>query len=392
MQSFEYNNKVKFVFGEDTENQVGELVKAAGGQKVLLHYGGGSIRRSGLYDRVCQSLSDSGIEFIELAGVVSNPRLSKVYEGIKICKDEGVNFILAVGGGSVIDSAKCISAGCHYDGDVWDLLIGKGSISDSIPIGTILTIPAAGSEVSPDLVITKEEGQLKRAYSHISLRPVFSIMNPKLTYTLPAYQTTCGIVDMLAHTFERYFTKESHVEVTDRMSEGLMKSIVNIAPKLLHDPNNYGYRAEIMWAGTMAHNGLLGTGRIDDWASHMIEHELSGIYDIAHGAGLSIVFPAWMKYVYKEDISRFAQWANRVFDVEIDPYNLEDAVCKGIDALERFYRGLNMPTRLSDVNIPSTQIEEMANKATNNGKETIGSFKPLSKEDIINILTLSLEH
>jgi len=390
MENFEYYNSVKFVFGSDTEQQVGTLIKEAEGKKVLFHYGGGSVKKSGLYNRVIDSLTKEGLEVVELGGVVSNPRISLVYEGIRICKEEGIDFILAVGGGSVIDSAKCIAAGNFYEGDAWDLLIGKGSINKSTPIGTILTIPAAGSEVSPDLVVTKQEGQLKRAYSHISLRPVFSILNPELTYTLPKYQTTCGIVDMLAHTFERYFTRVSYVEITDRMSEGLMKAIINTAPKLMADPNNYELRAEIMWAGTMAHNGLLGTGRIEDWASHLIEHELSGIYDIAHGAGLSIIFPAWMKYVYHEDIPRFAQWANRVFDVEIDPKNLEETVLKGIDSLEAFYRCLDMPTRLSDVDIKGERLEEMALKATGNGERALGNFKSLSKDDVVKIYKLAL--
>lgn len=390
MRDFEYFNQVNLVFGKDTEGNVGALVKAEGKKKVLLHYGGGSIKRSGLFDRVVASLSAFGIEVVGLGGVVANPRLSKVNEGIKVSKEEKVDFILAVGGGSVIDSAKAIAAGCCYDGDVWDLLTGKGNITESIPLATILTIPAAGSEVSSGFVITKEEGQLKRAYSHMSLRPVFSIMNPELTYTLPEFQTTCGLVDMLAHTFERYFTLVEHVEVTDRMSEGLMKAIVNLAPKLLNEPDNYDYRAEVMWAGTMAHSGLLGTGRMDDWGSHDIEHELSGIYDIAHGAGLSIVFPAWMKYVYKEDIPRFAQWANRVFDIEIDPRHLEDAACKGIDALEQWYRSLKMPTRLSDVEIPVDRIEEMASKATGDDQWEVGNFKKLTKADIVEIYKLAL--
>lgn len=389
MRDFDYFNKVNFIFGKNTEENVGQLVKNEGKKKVLLHYGGGSIKRSGLFDRVVASLGAFGIEVVELGGVVANPRLSKVYEGITLCQESSVDFILAVGGGSVIDSAKAIAAGCHYEGDVWDLFTGGGSISDSIPLGTILTIPAAGSEVSMDIVLTKEEGQLKRAFSHISLRPVFSILNPELTYTLPEFQTTCGLVDMLAHTFERYFTKVDHVEVTDRMSEGLMKAIINLGPKLLESPDNYDYRAEIMWAGTLAHNGLLGTGREDDWGSHVIEHELSGIYDIAHGAGLSIVFPAWMKYVYKEDVPRFAQWANRVFDIEIDPKNLEDAVCKGIDALESWYRSLKMPTRLSDMDIPTDRFEEMAGKATGDGQWTFGNFKKIAKDDVIEILNLA---
>jgi len=392
MQNFEYFNKVNFIFGKESELRVGELTLAAGAKKVLLHYGGGSIKKSGLYQRVLTSLEEAGLVVVELGGVVANPRLSMVYTGIDLCKKESVDFILAVGGGSVIDSAKAIAAGNHYDGDVWDLYTGKGSVTETTPLATVLTIPAAGSEVSADTVITKLEGGLKRGYSHISLRPVFSIMNPELTFTLPEFQTTCGVVDMLAHTLERYFTQEKHVDVTDRMAEGLMKSIISIGPKLMYAPDNYDYRADIMWAGTMAHSGLLGTGRVEDWGSHMIEHEVSGIYDIAHGAGLSIVFPAWMKYVYKENVPRFAQWANRVFNIELDPSNLEEAVCRGIAALEQWYQGLNMPIRLSDLDIPGDRIEEMANKATNDGETTIGNFKQLSQEDVVKILELALDH
>ncbi len=388
MLNFDYYNKTNFIFGKETEKRLSSLIPK-GVKKVLIHYGGGSIKRSGLYDTVIKQLTDANIAFVELGGVVANPRLLKVYEGIEICSKENVDFILAVGGGSVIDSAKAIACGNNYDGDVWDLYVGKGQIEGTTPLATILTIPAAGSEVSADTVITKEEGQLKRAYSHISLRPVFSIMNPVLTMTLPAYQTACGIVDMLAHTFERYFTKESNVELTDRMAEGLMKTIINIGPKVLAKPDNYDYRGEIMWAGTHAHSGLLGTGRSDDWASHMIEHEISGIYDIAHGAGLSIVFPAWMKFVYKTDLPRFAAWANRVFDIEINPNDLEETALKGIFALEMFYKSLNMPIRLSDADIVDNQYELMANKATNHDNNTLGNFVKLSKNDIIEILTLA---
>ena len=392
MQNFTYVNGVKFVFGKDTENQVGDLAAATGAKKVLLHYGSDRIKASGLYDRLTSSLKEAAVEVVDFGGVVANPRLSMVYEGIELCKEHDVDLILAVGGGSAIDSAKAIAVGACYDGDVWDLFLGKGRGETSIPVATVLTIPAAGSEVSRDSVISKEEGELKKAYSQDSLRPVFSIMNPELTYTLPDFQTTCGIVDMLAHTFERYFTLEPQVEVTGRMSEGLMKAVIDLGPKLLEDTDDYGLRAEIMWAGMLAHNGLLGTGRVEDWASHMIEHELSAIYDIAHGAGLSIIFPAWMKYVYKDDVPRFAKWANRVFDMEIDPLNMEDAVCKGIDALERFYRTLNMPTRLSDLDIPGDRLEEMADKATNGGAWQLGNFKKLSKDDVLEIYNLALEH
>ncbi len=388
MLNFNYSNTTNFIFGKDTEKELGSSIPK-NVKKILLHYGGGSIKRSGLYDTVIDQLTKAGFAFVELGGVVANPRLSKVYEGIELCKNEGVDFILAVGGGSVIDSAKAIACGNEYDGDVWDLFIGKGQATTSTPLATILTIPAAGSEVSPDMVITKEEGLLKRGYTHISTRPVFSIMNPVLTMTLPEYQTTCGIVDMLAHTLERYFTNEPNVELTDRLAEGLMKAIVTVGPKVVAEPDNYAYRAEIMWAGTHAHSGLLGTGRSEDWASHMIEHEISGIYDIAHGAGLSIIFPAWMKYVYKNDVARFAMWANRVFDIEINARDLEETALKGIEALERFYKSIKMPIRLSDADIVDNQYELMASKATGDGSYKIGNFVELSKDDVVKIYELA---
>lgn len=389
MLNFEFYNQTNIVFGKDTEEQVGSLTSAAG-KKVLLHYGGKSIKASGLYDRVKKSLEEAGVDYVELGGVVPNPRLSLVREGIELCKKEDIDFILAVGGGSVIDSAKGIAAGVHYDGDVWDLYLHKAPVGECLPLGVVLTIPAAGSETSGSSVVTNEDGWWKRDIGSGNLRPVFAIMNPELTYTLPAYQTGCGASDMLAHVMERYFTNTKDVILTDRLSEAIMKTVTGIAHKLIENPEDYATRAEIMWAGTLAHNDLVGTGREGDWSSHMIEHELSGIYDIAHGAGLSIVFPAWMKFVYKHDVERFAMWANRVFDIEINPFDLEETALKGIAALERFYEGINMPTRLNQVDIDNQDFEEMAAKATGNGSYKIGSFVPLSKEDIVEIYKLAL--
>lgn len=389
MIDFEFSNKTEIYFGRDTEKQVGELVKSYG-SKILLHYGGGSIKRTGLYDKVIESLENNNIQVVELGGVVSNPRVSLVREGIALCREENIDFILAVGGGSVIDSAKGIAAGYHYDGDVWDLYEGNGSIEETLPLGVILTLPAAGSETSPASVVTNMDGHWKKDIADLSLRPKFAILNPELTFTLPKYQTFCGTTDMLAHVMERYFTKTTHVELIDRMSEGIMKTIVQLAPKLKENPKEYDLRSEIMWAGTLAHNDLMGTGRVQDWSSHMIEHELSGIYDIAHGAGLSIIFPAWMKYVYKEDIPRFAQFANRVFDIEINPRNLEETALKGIDALINFYKSIDMPTKLSQVDIGDENFEKMALKATNQGKNTIGGFKHLDSKDIFEIYKLAL--
>lgn len=388
MLNFSFKNHTQIVFGKDVEEQVGSLIIPIA-KKVLLHYGGGSIKKSGLYDRVVKSLKDASIDFVELGGVVANPRVSKVREGITLCRNENVDFILAVGGGSVIDSAKGIAAGFYYEGDVWDLYIKKGSFEKCLPIGVVLTIPAAGSESSGGSVVTNEDGWWKRDIGHENLRPIFSLLNPELTYTLPSYQTGCGASDMLAHVLERYFTNTTHVDLTDRLSEAIMKTIVTQAPTLMDQPKNYDVRAEIMWAGTLAHNDLVGTGRQSDWASHGIEHELSGLYDIAHGAGLSIVFPAWMKYVYKTNVPRFAQYANRVFDIEINTMDLEATALKGIKATEDFYKTVGMPIRLSEAGIKDDRFEEMANKATNNDTTTMGAFVKLTKEDIIAIYLLA---
>lgn len=389
MENFEFSNKTNVIFGKETHLKVGELTKEYG-KKVLLHYGGGSIKKTGLYDDVIKKLKDSNIDFVKLGGVVSNPRVSLIREGIELCKKENVDFILAVGGGSVIDSAKGIAAGFFYDGDVWDLYEKDNlEIKKTLPTGVILTLPAAGSETSPASVVTNEDGFWKKDIASLKLRPKFAILNPELTFTLPKWHTFCGVTDMFAHVMERYFTKTKNVQLTDRMAEGIMKTIVDIGPKLKENPKDYELRAEIMWAGTLAHNDLIGTGRVEDWSSHMIEHELSGIYDIAHGAGLSIVFPAWMKYVYKEDIERFAQFANRVFQIEINPFNLEETALKGIKALENFYKSIDMPTRLKDLDIPSDKFDKMADKATNFGKNKIGGFKKLEKEDIVKIYKLA---
>lgn len=387
MRNFIYNNSTTIIFGKETEKSVGKYCKQYG-KKILFHYGGGSIKKTGLYDIVVKSLQDEGLEFIELGGVLPNPRLSKVYEGIQLCREQNIDFILAVGGGSVIDSAKAIAIGCKYDGDVWDFYTHKAKIEDALPIGVILTIPAAGSESSNGSVITNEDGWYKRSTGSLLIRPKFAIMNPELTYTLPPYQTASGVSDMIAHVFERYFTNEKHVDFTDRLCEATIKSIMVQAKKVLDNPCDYDARAEIMWASTIAHNGLLGTGREEDWASHAIEHELSGIYDITHGAGLAIVFPAWMKYVYHHDINRFAQFSHRLFNIDVDFNNLEQCVLEGIKRLTSFYQELGLPTTLHEVNIDSSRFEEMATKATEHGP--LGSFVKLEKEDIINILNLAL--
>jgi len=387
MIDFNFQNYTKIIFGKDKEVTVGEEVKKFS-SKILMHYGGGSIKKSGLYEKIVTSLKEANVEVIELSGVKPNPRLSLVREGIELVRENNIDFILAVGGGSVIDSAKAISLGASYDGDVWELFESEKSFDGTcIPLGVVLTIPAAGSETSGASVITNEDGGYKRSTGHPTLRPQFAIMNPELTYTLPNYQTACGVADMFAHILERYFTNVENVGLTDRLCEGTMKNIIENAKKVLANGNDYAARAEIMLSGTVAHNDSLSMGRIGDWASHDIEHELSGIYDIAHGAGLSIIFPAWMKYVYKHDVNRFAQFANRVFDVEIDLKDLEGTALKGIEALTNFFKEIGLPVTLEEANIGSDRLEEMAEKRTENG--TIGNFVKLNKEDVLNIYKLA---
>ncbi|MGJ9382060.1 iron-containing alcohol dehydrogenase [Salipaludibacillus sp. CF4.18] len=386
MQNFVFQNETKIIFGRDEEKVVGEEAKKYG-KKLLLHYGGGSIKNSGLYQRVVESLQAQGIEIVELSGVKPNPRVSLVREGVNLCKENNIGFILAVGGGSVIDSAKAIAAGANYEGDVWDFFDGKSSVTDCLPLGVILTIPAAGSESSGGSVITNEDGSYKRAVGHETMRPRFAILNPVLSYTLPSYQTACGITDMMSHILERYFTREKNVELTDRLCEATLKTIINNAHTVLDEPTNYDARAEIMWAGTIAHNDSLNTGRIGDWGSHDIEHEISGIYDIAHGAGLAIIFPAWMKYVYKHDVNRFVQFANRVWDVEIDLNDLEKTALQGIQKTEQFFRSIGMPVKLKEVDIGEEHFEEMARKGTE--RVPIGNFIKLAEKDVFEIYQLA---
>jgi len=386
MENFTFENATKIIFGKDAENQVG-IETSRYGSKVLLHYGGGSIKKYGLYDRVLRSLKDAGLEIIELGGVQPNPRLNLVKRGIDICRKDKVDFILAVGGGSTIDSAKAIAAGVTYPGDVWDFYTRKAVPEKIIPLGVVLTIPAAGSETSGASVITKEEGSYKRAFESEMLRPKFAILNPEISYTLPPYQTACGVSDIMAHIMERYFTTVKNVDLTDRLCEAALKTVIGNTPEVFKEPENYNARAEIMWAGTIAHNDLLGTGRIGDWASHGIEHELSGIYDIAHGAGLSIIFPAWMKYVYKQDVERFAQFAVRVWNVEADFNDIEKVALAGIKRLEDFYKRIGLPITLKEANIPYDRLEEMAEKCTEGGPR--GNFVRLDKNDVLEILMLA---
>ena len=332
MNNFTFYSPTCFSFGKDAENNAGALVKRFGGAKVLIHYGGGSVVRSGLLDRVKASLDRENIPYAELGGVKPNPRRGLVYEGIELCKKEHIDFILAVGGGSTIDSSKAIAAGAVYDGDFWDFYCGK-PIEKALSVGTVLTIAAAGSEGSPDSVITHENGMLKRGAGSDAIRPKFSILNPALTQTLPAYQTACGITDIIAHLYERYLTNTPEVEVTDRLIEALMLTMVHEGPRVIEDPDNYDARANIMWAGMMAHNNSCGVGRSQDWSSHMIEHELSALYDCAQGAGLAVTMPAVFRYAMEHDVMRFAQVAVRVWGCQMDFAHPEVTAREGIGRL-----------------------------------------------------------
>ena len=348
MDNFTFYSPTYFVFGKDQENHVGQYVRRFGGSKVLIHYGGGSVVKSGLLDRVKKSLELEGLSYIELGGVKPNPKSGLVYEGIELCRNNQVDFILAVGGGSTIDSSKAIAAGVVYDGDFWDFYQGK-PITEALPVGTVLTIAAAGSEGSPDSVITKEEGMFKRGATGEAIRPAFSILNPQLTETLSPYQTACGITDIMAHVFERYFTNTVEVEVTDRLCEAILLTVKKEAPLVIQDPGNYEARANIMWAGMVAHNNICGVGREQDWASHIIEHELSATYDCAHGAGLAVVFPAWMEYVMKHDVSRFAQLAVRVWECQMDFVDPENTAREGLTRYRDFLESIGMPSKFKDI-------------------------------------------
>lgn len=388
MDNFTFYSPTQFVFGKGTENESGAYVKKFGGSKVLVHYGSGSVIRSGLLDRVKKSLEAEGIAYVELGGVQPNPRDTLIYKGIELCRQEKVDFILAVGGGSVIDSAKGIAVGVDYAGDFWDFYEKKLAVTKALPIGTVLTIAAAGSEGSGASVVTKEEGMLKRDVGSDLLRPKFSILNPELTFTLPAYQTACGATDIMAHVFERYFTNTEEVECTDRLCEALLLTMVKETPRVIEEPENYGARANIMWAGTVAHNDIVGVGRSQDWNSHNIEHELSGLYDCAHGAGLAVIMPAWMEFVYKHDVNRFVQMATRVFGCKLDEANPENTAREGIKAFRRFLHGIGMPINFTELGAKEEDIPLLVEKHGIGDGLTWG-FVRLSAKDIAEIYTIA---
>lgn len=388
MSLYTYFTPTKVVFGKGAEDQVGTLVREQGCKKVLIHYGGGSARRSGLLDRVEKALDSAGLAHVSLGGVVPNPRLSLVYEGIRLARAEGVDLILAVGGGSVIDSAKAIGYGVAANGDVWDYYDGKRQPTACLPVGAVLTISAAGSEMSNSSVITREEDGLKRGCKSELCRPVFAVMDPELTMTLPPYQTACGCADILMHTMERYFNHGDNLALTDGIAEALMRTVLRYALVLKEQPDNYEARAEIMWAGSLSHNGLTGFGTDGgDWATHKIEHELSGMFDVAHGAGLTAVWGSWARYVCRERLDRFVQFALRVMDVEAAEDDYQTAL-RGIEAMEAFFRSIDMPTSLTALGVSPTdaQITEMAEKCIQAvGGKTLGVVKPLTVQDVAAI-------
>ena len=385
MRDFVYHAPTEVVFGKQSEEKVANLVKKYGGHKVLVHYGGKSAKKSGLLDKICGLLRDGGVDFVCLGGVVPNPRLSLVHEGIDLCRKEGVDFILAIGGGSVIDSSKAIACGVPYDGEVWDFYLGKAEPACYLPVACVLTIPAAGSEMSEASVITNEDGDVKLGYSNQMSRPRFAIMNPVRTFTLPPYQTAAGVTDMIMHTMERYFSHDGDMDLTDAVAEAVMRSMMDNVFKVLADPEDYRARAQIMWGGSLAHNDLTGCGLASDWATHGIEHELSGMFDVTHGAGLAAIWPSWARYVYKEDVSRFVRFAVNVMGVPQDFTDPEGTAVKGIEAMERFYHAIGMPVNIHELigrEVTDDEIKEMTRKCTRDYKITQGSFKVLGAKDI----------
>ena len=391
--NFEYYAPTKVVFGKGEEKQTGKLVKESGGTKALIIYGGKSAVRSGLIDRVKASLDAEGTGFAELGGVVPNPHLEKVYEGIELGKHEDVDFILAVGGGSVIDTAKAVAAGiANPDDDVWDYYIRKKTTDRALPVGSVLTIAAAGSEMSGGSVITNEKNGLKRDFGGNCLRPKFTVVDPELTLTLPPYQTSSGAADILMHTMERFFNRAENMEITDNISIALMRTVMKYAKLLVKEPDNYRARAEIMWAGSLSHNDLTGCGTEGgDWATHNMEHEIGGMFDVAHGAGLAAIWGSWARYVHKAAPDRFVKFAVEVMEVDRGADD-EETIERGIRAMEQFYRDINMPTNMKELGVEPTeeQIAFMAASCEEKAGGANGVVVPLKKEDMISIYRMAL--
>ena len=381
--NFAYYTSTRVFFGKDVENKAGRLLKRDGAHKVLVHFGGHSAEKSGLLAKVCANLEAAGLEYVKLGGVAPNPRLGLVHEGIKLCREEGVDYVLAVGGGSVLDSAKAICIGVPYEGEVWDFFERTAVAEKSLPLASILTIAATGSEMSPSAVITNEDGWLKRGLNCDLYRCRFSLLNPELTYTLPAYQTASGGTDIIMHTLERYFAKGETLELVDSMGEALIRDIIKYLPQALADSKDYQARAEIMWAGSVSHNDMTGDHLLGDWAVHQLEHELGGMFDVAHGAGLAAVWGSWARYVLPANPARFAGLAEHVFGIAPGE-DVKATALAGIEALENFFRSINMPTCLSELklNLKEEQIKELAYKCSFRGNRTIGGFQVLGINDM----------
>lgn len=389
MNNFVFYSPTEFVFGKATEMQVGALARKHGARKVMIVYGGGSVVRSGLLDRVKQSLREAGIEYCLMGGVQPNPVDTKVYEGIEFCRREQADMLLPVGGGSVIDTAKAIAAGVLYEGDFWDFYIGKAKVTKALKVAVVLTIPAAGSEGSGNTVITKLDGLQKLSLRVPEvLRPVFSIMNPELTYTLPPFQTACGVADMMAHIMERYFTNTQEVEIGDRLCEGTLMAIINEAPKVMRNPEDYGARANLMWAGMIAHNGTCGVGCEEDWASHFLEHEISAIYGVTHGAGLSVIFPAWMTWMVEHNVGKIAQYAVRVWGVP-ESEDKKAVALEGIGKLKAFFNSLGLPVTFEELGVEDPDIDRLADSLHRNKGELVGNYVKLTKQDSKEIYRLA---
>ena len=389
MNNFVFYSPTEFVFGKATEMQVGALARKHGARKVMIVYGGGSVVRSGLLDRVKQSLQEAGIEYCLMGGVQPNPVDTKVYEGIEFCRREQADMLLPVGGGSVIDTAKAIAAGVLYEGDFWDFYIGKAKVTKALKVAVVLTIPAAGSEGSGNTVITKLDGLQKLSLRVPEvLRPVFSIMNPELTYTLPPFQTACGVADMMAHIMERYFTNTQEVEIGDRLCEGTLMAIINEAPKVMRNPEDYGARANLMWAGMIAHNGTCGVGCEEDWASHFLEHEISAIYGVTHGAGLSVIFPAWMTWMVEHNVGKIAQYAVRVWGVP-ESEDKKAVALEGIGKLKAFFSSLGLPVTFKELGVENPDIDRLADSLHRNKGELVGTYVKLTKQDSKEIYHLA---
>ncbi len=391
MNNFEYCNRTRIIFGADQQKRVGRIINDYTNSKVLLLYGEGSIKKNGLYDQVIESLKQNNVDYVELSGVKPNPRLSLVRDGIKLCRENNIGFILAVGGGSVIDTAKAIGLGSKYDGDVWDFYIGKAVPKASIPNGNILTIPAAGSETGANTVISDEESHIKCGCKNELNRPMFSIMNPELYYSLPKNQVANGITDIISHMFERYFTKTTGNDLMDEFLEAGIRTVMRNAYIVMKDQTNYDAWAQISLAGTFAHNDLLQMGRETDWATHALEHELSALYDIPHGTGLAVLTPAWMTYVWHENPSMFIQFSNNIMGIGGSVREPEKMINAAIDAIKMFYAHLGQPSSIEELGIPENILPEMARRATtkaNGDKFELGNFKKLNEVDALSIYKL----